>query len=100
MRGLRLKETPESMLLSVLRPGIKVIKHGRHGQPHKTVLTCNEDLSVLYWHTHKKKKSHERFIKLRDVTSIRMGTEIDPTSSTEAIEAFDDIGDVDQVSCT
>ncbi len=33
----------------VLRKGVVVMKHSKHGKPHKRYLYCNDALSLLYW---------------------------------------------------
>ena len=33
----------------VLRKGVIVMKHSKHGKPHKRYLYCNDALTILYW---------------------------------------------------
>ena len=70
---------------------------GRFGNPKKRILTCDEDVSTLFW---KGGDSHScdadrdmldvsydsKSIKLADITDIRIGTEIDPSTPQKALD--------------
>lgn len=82
------RNQPKEVLLSKLRHGFTVIKHGRHGAPHKRILTCDDRVTKLYWQSEndaKNKKVHSvnesegKHINLADVTAVITGADLDPT---------------------
>lgn len=70
-------------LLQVLGDGMHVIKHGRQGAPKQRLLRCNRSATELFIQA----DDHRKTLKLADVESIRLGTEIDPITSPEALRS-------------
>jgi hypothetical protein len=69
---------------------------GRHGKPKRKILTCNKGVTELHWHSeHRDRGGHDddndndnsRLIKISNIIGLRLGTEIDPTTSPAALEA-------------
>lgn len=73
-------------LLSVLGEGMHVIKHGRQGAPKQRLLRCNRQATELFIQA----DDHRKTLKLTDVESIRLGTEIDPVTSPDAIRSMNE----------
>ena len=91
------RNSPREILLTRLLHGILVIKHGRQGNPKKRVLRCDASVTMLLWSApgpdaDKRKStgiasgssdsadaSADKLVLLKEVQSVRMGTEIDPT---------------------
>eukprot|EP01039_Chlorochromonas_danica_P003720 gene3720-4069_t len=77
------------LLLGSLEKGITVIKHGRKGQPKKKVLKCDPEVSRLYWVSEKEAEDpleDNKHIEINQIRSIRVGTDIDPATSEEALK--------------
>lgn len=73
-------------LLDVLGEGMQVIKHGRQGAPKQRLLRCNRQATELFIQA----DDHRKTLKLVDVESIRLGTEIDPVTSPDAIRSMNE----------
>jgi hypothetical protein len=73
-------------LLNVLGEGMHVIKHGRQGAPKQRLLRCNRQATELFIQA----DDHRKTLKLTEVESIRLGTEIDPVTSPDAIRSMNE----------
>lgn len=62
--------------MQLLKKGCSVTKHGRHGKPHKTVLTLSDDGAELMWESHGllKSKKHQSIL-LANVLELAVGHE-------------------------
>eukprot|EP01036_Dinobryon_divergens_P033296 gene33296-43051_t len=109
------RRNPREILLTRLLHGILVIKHGRQGNPKKRVLRCDATVTMLMWSApgpdaEKRKSlpmgsasgssdaseaSADKLVVLKEVQSVRMGTEIDPTCN--AAQADSGISSPDSV---
>jgi hypothetical protein len=86
------KSIARSLLYSALKSGMIVIKHGRQGKPKKRILTCDPNVTVLFWLAENEDKDVEsvreaKSISLSDVVEIREGIDIDPETSSGALTA-------------
>lgn len=62
---------------------------GRHGKPKRKILTCDPSVSILFWlpeESNSTSSKKAKFIKTKDIKGIRLGTDIDPTTSLTALE--------------
>lgn len=71
-------------LLEILGAGMQIIKHGRQGAPKARLLQCNEQATELFIQAEDRRKT----VTLSDVESIRLGTDVDPVTSAEALRAL------------
>jgi hypothetical protein len=61
-------------LLEILGEGMHIIKHGRQSAPKQRLLRCNRQATELFIQA----DDHRKTLKLSEVQSIRLGTEVDP----------------------
>jgi hypothetical protein len=73
-------------LLEVLGEGMHIIKHGRQGAPKQRLLRCNRQATELFIQA----DDHRKTLKLSEVETIRLGTEVDPITSPEALKSVND----------
>jgi hypothetical protein len=86
------KSIARSLLYSALKNGMTVIKHGRQGKPKKRILTCDPNVTVLFWLAENEENDVDSVLEaksfnLSDVIEIREGTDIDPETSSTALTA-------------
>jgi hypothetical protein len=87
------KSIARNLLYSALKGGMSVIKHGRQGKPKRRILTCDSNVTLLFWlpetsQTNDVEQLKEgKSINISDVLDIREGVEIDPETSSAALTA-------------
>jgi hypothetical protein len=87
------KSIARNLLYSALKGGMSVIKHGRQGKPKRRILTCDPNVTILFWlpetgQTNDVEQLKEgKSINISDVLDIREGVEIDPETSSAALTA-------------
>lgn len=73
-------------LLEILGDGMHIIKHGRQGAPKSRLLRCNRQATELFIQA----DDHRKTLKLVEVESIRLGTDVDPITTAEALRGLQD----------
>jgi hypothetical protein len=68
----------QARLVEVLGDGMTIIKHGRQGAPKVRKLRCNRQATELFIQA----DDHRKTVKLSEVESIRLGTEVDIEKSS------------------
>ena len=72
---------------------------GRQGKPKRKLLFCNPQVTVLMWKAETlddEETKDVRFINISDIKSIRLGKDIDPTTSDAVLEAAVGAGQITQ----
>lgn len=79
----------KGLLFEALSVGMPFIKHGRQGKPKKKILKCDALVTTLLWFPDNQQDnfSESKGLRISDIQSVRLGTDIDPETSEEALKA-------------
>ena len=71
---------------------------GRQGKPKRKKIFCDPHISVLMWQSEYEEEEEGkdvRYINISDIRSVRLGTEIDPFTSENALQVAVDHGEIE-----